>query len=92
MPEIEIEIEYCVPCGFLPRAEEVEHALLESLGRRVGSLRLKPGRGGVFQVRVGGELIYDKNADSFDVPEIVRRAEKLVGAGGEAIAIPQRRG
>ena len=87
----EIEIEYCVPCGFLTRAEEVEHALLAKLGRRIDGLRLKPGRGGIFQVRVDGELIYDKNADAFDAAEIVRRASERLGhTAGEPVAAGRR--
>ena len=84
----EIEIEYCVPCGYLGRAEQVEHALLSELGRRLDSLRLKPSRGGVFQVRLDGEPIYDRQADPFDADEIVRRAaERLGQAAGEPVAL-----
>jgi selenoprotein W-related protein len=79
----EIEIEYCVPCGLLPRAEEVEHALLSRLGRRIDALRMKPGHGGVFRVSVGEDAIFDKSRDGYDVDEIVRRAEERVGARAE---------
>lgn len=42
----DIQIEYCVACGFLSRAEEIQHALLTDLGQQVDGVRLKPGRGG----------------------------------------------
>ena len=87
----EIQIEYCVACGFLPRAEEVQHALLTELGQRVDGVRMKPGRGGVFQVSVNGELIFDKTRDGFDVAEIVRRAAARCAAAGEPLGAPQRR-
>ena len=85
----EIEIEYCVACGFLPRAEEVAHALLTGLGRRA-SVRLKPGGGGVFQVSASGELIFDKSRDGYDVAEIVRRAAAHRASPGEPLEMPQR--
>jgi selenoprotein W-related protein len=85
----EIQIEYCVACGFLGRAEEVQHALLTELGQRVGGVRMKPGRGGVFQVSVNGELIFDKNRDGFDIAEIVRRAARRAAA---PVSQPRARG
>ena len=55
----EVEIEYYVPCGLLPAAEETEHALLSTYGNRIAGLRLKPGHGGVFRVSVDGEEVFD---------------------------------
>ncbi|HZD74193.1 MAG TPA: Rdx family protein [Actinomycetota bacterium] len=74
----ELEIEYCVPCGLLPAAEATAHALLSSLGERIGALRMKPGHGGVFKVRVDGEVIFDKASEGYD-PEaiLVRVHERL---------------
>lgn len=69
----DIEIEYCVPCGLLPAAEEVSHALLERFGRDLASLRLVPSHGGVFKVQAGNTLVFDKADDGYDVDEIVRR-------------------
>lgn len=84
----QIQIEYCVACGFLPRAEEVQHGLLTGLGQRAGGVLMKPGRGGVFRVSVDGELIFDKDRDSFDVAEIVRRAGARCGAAAEPLSAP----
>ncbi len=86
----EIEIEYCVPCGLLPRAEEVGHALLSRLGRRIDALRMKPGEGGVFRVSVGDEPIFDKRRDGYDVAEIVRRAEQRVDVDSAAVGASQQ--
>jgi selenoprotein W-related protein len=87
----QIQIEYCVACGFLGRAEEVQHALLTGLGQRAGGVLMKPGRGGVFQVSVDGELIFDKSRDGFDVAEIVRRAAARCGTAGEPLGAPPSR-
>lgn len=67
----EVEIEYCVECGLLPKAEQTEHAVLEAYGRKLDGLRLKPGHGGVFTVRVDGGVVYDKSNEAFDVDSIV---------------------
>lgn len=62
----EIEIEYCVPCGLLPPAVETQRALLEEFGRRLDGVRLTPGHGGVFEVRAGGETVWDKDVHGGD--------------------------
>jgi len=68
----EIEIEYCVPCGFLERAEDLQHALLTTFGEQLDAVTLKTGDSGVFRVTVDGERIFEKGADSYDVDDIVR--------------------
>lgn len=74
----EVEIEYCVPCGFLDRAEDVQHALLLTFGERLDAVTLRTGTDGVFQVSVDGERVYDKYDDGYDVDEIVRRVRPYV--------------
>lgn len=69
----EVEIEYCVPCGLLPAAEETGHALLSRFGQRLEALRLKPGHGGVFKVSVDGEVVFDKSHDGYDLDLILDR-------------------
>ena len=67
-----VEIEYCVPCGFLERAESVQHALLSSLGERLDRVSLVTGDHGIFEVRVDGTIVFEKESDEFDVDAIVR--------------------
>lgn len=56
-----VEIEYCVPCGLLTLAMKTERALLEEFGQDVESVTLRPGHGGVFEIRVEGETVWDKD-------------------------------
>ena len=63
---MEVEIEYCVPCGHLDRAIDLERMLLSELGNRLAGVRLRTGSGGVFKVRVDGELILDAQQDGWD--------------------------
>lgn len=71
-----VEIEYCVPCGHLERASELQHALLSQFGLDLESVALVTGDGGVFQVRAGGETIFDKADEAYDVDEITRRVRE----------------
>lgn len=59
----QVNIEYCVPCGLLDHALDVERSLLEGFGEDLASVQLQPGHGGVFKIHVGNTLLYDKNAD-----------------------------
>jgi len=68
----EVEIEYCVPCGFRDRAMDVERAILTALEQELDELRLVMGDHGVFRVSVDGEPVFDKADDEFDVDGIVR--------------------
>ena len=69
----DVEIEYCVPCGFLERAEAIQHAVLEQFGERVSRVSLVTGDHGVLTVAVDGELVWDKSEDEYDVDEVTRR-------------------
>lgn len=68
---MKVEIEYCVPCGYLPRATQAQTRLLEEFGNRLESVALKTGRKGVFTFRVDDEIIYEK-PDLFDIEKIVK--------------------
>lgn len=71
-----VEIEYCVPCGMLDRAQNVQAALLEEYGERLDRVALVTGDSGVFVVRAGDETVFDKETDEFAVDDIV------AGVGG----------
>jgi selenoprotein W-related protein len=68
-----VDIEYCVPCGFLNRAEDIQHALLSQFGEELDSVTLVTGDHGVLRVDVDGEPVWDKSEDDYDVDEITRR-------------------
>ena len=67
-----VEIEYCVPWGFLERAEAVQHALLTNFGEEIDELILVTGDHGIFEVRVEGEVLFEKDEDEYDVDQITR--------------------
>lgn len=71
-----VEIEYCVPCGHRERAQELQGAILEEYGLKVDRVALVTGDGGVFEVRVDGDEIFDIDEDEYNVDAIVE------GVGG----------
>ena len=68
-----VDIKYCVPCGMADRALTVQEAIVRQFGDKLDRCSLVMGDHGIFVVRVDGELVFDKDADAFDVDEIVRR-------------------
>ena len=57
-----ITIEYCSRCRFILRASWTAQELLMTFADEIGEVALIPGQGGVFDVRVDGELVYSKSA------------------------------
>ncbi|OYR38078.1 selenoprotein [Halorubrum sp. Ib24] len=75
-----VEIEYCVPCGMLNRAQDVSEALFKQFGEDLDEVALVTGDDGVFVVRAGDEVVFDKTEDEYDVDAIVRAVRPHVGA------------
>lgn len=75
-----IEIEYCVPCGLLPQAQEVQEAILEEYGQTVESVSLVTGDSGVFTVSVDDEVVFDKAEEGYDRDTILSRVDERVAA------------
>lgn len=78
----DVEIEYCVPCGLLDNAVETQQELLEEYGRDLEAVSLVTGHGGVFEVRVDGDLVFDKddNEDGYELDAIRTAVQDRVGA------------
>lgn len=68
----DVEIEYCVPCGFRERALEVQQAVLGAVEDELDSLELVMGDHGVFTVGVDGRTVFDKEEDAYDPDGIAR--------------------
>ncbi|WP_084126419.1 SelT/SelW/SelH family protein [Demequina sp. NBRC 110054] len=75
---MQITIEYCVPCGYLPRATEAQTRLLDEFGNALEGVTLKTGRKGVFTFTADGEEIYSKPAE-FDIDAIVATVREKLG-------------
>jgi len=58
-----VEIQYCTQCRWLLRAAWMAQELLTTFENELGELALVPGTGGIFEVRVDGELIFSRNQE-----------------------------
>jgi selenoprotein W-related protein len=66
-----IEILYCTQCRWLLRAAWMAQELLTAFEAEIAELTLKPGKGGVFEVRANGILIWSR-AEQRGFPEIAQ--------------------
>jgi len=66
-----VEVEYCVPCGFIDRATETQTQILESCGEAVDGVELVPGEDGVFEVRVDDTVVFDVDETEYDLRTII---------------------
>ena len=58
-----LEIEYCTQCRWLARASWVAQELLTTFTDDLGEIALIPGKGGVFDVRLDGDLVWSRAAE-----------------------------
>lgn len=58
-----VEIRYCTQCRWLLRAAWMAQELLTTFEAELGEVALAPGTGGVFEVRVDGDLIWSRKAE-----------------------------
>jgi selenoprotein W-related protein len=71
VPAPRLEIEYCTQCRWLLRAGWMAQELLTTFPADLGEVALVPGTGGVFQVRLDDELLWDRRAEG-GFPELSR--------------------
>ena len=70
-----VSIEYCTVCNFLGRAAWLAQEVLAAHAGDVAGLTLVPGRGGVFDVRIDGELVFSqKEAGRLPEPREIKDA------------------
>ena len=69
VPKPTLSIEYCTQCNFRGRAVWLAQELLAAFEQEVAGVTLAPGRGGVFDVRLGADLVFSqKEAGRFPEP------------------------
>jgi selenoprotein W-related protein len=64
MQKTQLEIEYCTQCRWLLRAAWLAQELLTTFESDITSLSLVPGTGGIFEVRLNGEVIFSRKEQS----------------------------
>jgi selenoprotein W-related protein len=63
MSSARIEIEYCRQCRFLLRAAWLAQELLTTFETELAEVTLVPGHGGVFEVRLDGQVIFARGTE-----------------------------
>jgi selenoprotein W-related protein len=58
-----LEIEYCTQCRWLLRATWTAQELLTTFPDELQEVALIPGKGGIFQIRLNGEVVADRKAE-----------------------------
>lgn len=78
-----VEIEYCTQCRWLLRAAWMAQELLTTFEKELSEVALKPGTGGVFDVRVNGQTVFSrKEAGRFpESKELKQRVRDRVAPG-----------
>jgi selenoprotein W-related protein len=64
-----IEIHYCTQCRWMLRSAWMAQELLTTFEGEIGEIALRPGTGGVFEIRVNDQLIWSR-ADTGRFPDI----------------------
>jgi selenoprotein W-related protein len=55
-----VEIQYCTLCRWLLRAAWMAQELLSTFEQELAAVTLRPGTGGIFEIRVDGELLWSR--------------------------------
>ena len=55
-----VEITYCTQCHWLLRSAWLAQELLTTFEVELGEVALVPGSGGIFEIRVDGELLWSR--------------------------------
>lgn len=78
-----VEIKYCTQCRWLLRAAWMAQELLTTFPDEIGEVALVPARGGLFEIRVGDERIWSREADQGfpDIKELKQRVRDRIAPG-----------
>ena len=71
-----IEIHYCTQCRWLLRAGWMAQELLSTFDGDLETVALKPGTGGVFDIRIDGDLLWSRKTEG-RFPDIVELKQRL---------------
>jgi selenoprotein W-related protein len=71
-----VTIAYCTQCRWLLRAAWVAQELLVTFEDELGAVSLVPGLGGIFEVRLDGEILWSRR-DEGRFPELKELKQRL---------------
>lgn len=71
-----LTITYCTQCNWLLRSAWMASELLSTFSLELGAVTLVPGTGGIFEISLDGELIWERKRDG-GFPD-VRQLKQMV--------------
>lgn len=71
-----IDIHFCTQCRWLMRAGWMAQELLATFEGDLAAVTLRPGTGGVFDIRLDGEMLWSRKAEG-RFPDIVELKQRL---------------
>lgn len=80
---VRVEIVYCTQCRWLLRAAWLAQELLTTFEQELSEVALRPGTGGVFEVRVDADLVWSRAAEGRfpEAKELKQRVRDRVAPG-----------
>lgn len=63
LPKPVLTITYCTQCNWLLRSAWMAQEVLSTFAEEIGGVTLTPGHGGIFEIRLEGELIWERKRD-----------------------------
>jgi len=62
-PRPKLTITYCTQCNWLLRSAWMAQEVLSTFSLEIGEVGLVPGTGGVFEIRLDGDLVWERKRD-----------------------------
>ena len=83
MPSARVEIEYCRQCRWMLRAAWMAQELLTTFEDDLAEVALRPGSGGVFEVRANGITIWSRAGEGRfpEIKELKQRVRDAIAPG-----------
>lgn len=78
-----VTIRYCTQCNWLLRSGWMAQELLSTFPTDLGAVTLVPGTGGIFEIDVDGDVIWERQRDGGfpDVKTLKRRVRDRIAPG-----------
>ena len=75
-----LTITYCTQCSWLLRAAWMAQEVLSTFSLEMGAVTLVPGSGGIFEIALDGELIWERKRDGGfpDVKQLKQRVRDRI--------------
>jgi selenoprotein W-related protein len=75
-----ITIVYCTQCNWMLRAGWMAQELLSTFGADLSGVTLVPGTGGIFEIRIGDTLLWERKRDGGfpEAKELKKRVRDVV--------------